>query len=176
MPPKKIKTKTAAAALPIPQNKDKAVEAIAKIGHHQRERQRIQAGMNDELSAIRQRYEAEALPHGEAITSLTQGLEVWAAANRDTLTQGGKTKTAQLASGLLSWRLRPPSVSIRGADKVLERLKTLGLGRFIRTKEEVSKELLLAEPEVAEQIQGIAITQREDFIVQPFETALEEVA
>ena len=50
------------------------------------------------------------------------------------------------------------------------------LNRLIRVKEEVNKDAILAEPETVANIKGISITQREEFIVIPFETALESVS
>lgn len=159
----------------VPQSHDEAVDAIAEIGRLQRQRERIAAAMNDELAVIRQRYEAEAKPLGERIRERTLGVQVWCEAHRDELTRGGKTKTAHLASGTVHWRMRPPSVAIRGIELVLDALRRFGLERFIRTREEVNKEAILQEPEAVKDVRGISITQREDFVIVPFETELEEV-
>lgn len=43
-----------AAAFPVPQHRDQVIEAIAKIGCHQRERIRIETLMNDDLAKIRE--------------------------------------------------------------------------------------------------------------------------
>lgn len=160
---------------PVPQSRDEVVDAIAAIGRAQRERERIQAEMNDALAEIRQRFEQQATPHAEQIKTLSAGVQTWCEANRATLTQDGKTKTARLASGEIRWRTRPPSVSVRAADVVLQALKAMKLDRFIRTKEEVNKEAILAEPEAVTHIKGVTITQKEDFVIVPFETELEEV-
>lgn len=165
-----------AAAWPIPQNRDQVVEAIAEIGRRQRERERIQATMNDELAAIKQRYEEEAAPHNEAIREFSKGVQSWCEANRNQLTQGGKVKHADLPSGKVGWRMRPPSVVVRGKEAVIDLLVRMGLSRFVRVREEVNKEAILAEPEAIRNVKGITITQAEDFIIVPFETSLEEVA
>jgi phage host-nuclease inhibitor protein Gam len=167
--------KQPAATFPVPQDKDAVVEAIAAIGRHQRERERIQAAMNDALAEVRQGFETQAAPHAEAIKGLSAGVQTWCEAHRDRLTQEGKVKTARLASGEVRWRTRPPSVSVRAVDTVLEALKRLHLTRFIRTKEEVNKEAILTEPEAVSHIKGITINQKEDFVIVPFETELEEV-
>lgn len=172
--PKAIKT--AAVAVAVPQDHDQVVHFIAEIGQRQRERVRIEAVMNDELAAIRQKWEAEALPHAERIRALSQGVHVWCEANRARLTQGGKVKHFQFASGEVKWRLPPPSVVLRGVEVVLQHLKALRLDRFIRLKEEVNKEAILLEPEQVRNIPGITIRQEEQFVVSPFETELEEVA
>lgn len=164
------------AAAFVPQTRDQVVEAVAEIGRCQRERARIQAAMNDEIATIKQRFEEEARPHAEKITELSSGVHTWCEAHRDDLTRNGKTKTATLPSGEVRWRMRPPSVSVRGLDKVLQALKDLKLTRFIRTKEELDKEAVLAEPEAVQHIKGLTITQGEDFVIVPFETSLEEVA
>jgi phage host-nuclease inhibitor protein Gam len=168
--------KTDACVVKIPQSKEDVIDAIAAIGRHQRERIRIEAAMNDELAQVRESWEKQAAPHLETIRSLTTGVHLWCEANRAALTQDGKVKYAHLASGDVKWRMTPPKVTIRVIENVLETLKQLGLTRLIRVKEEVNKEAVLAEPETVAHIKGIVISQKEEFIVQPFETELEEVA
>ena len=173
---KTTRIKTAAVTIPVPQTREQVVEAIAEIGRRQRERGRIQAAMNDALAAVRQEYEEAAKPHADAITRLSDGVHLWCEANRDELTHGGKAKTANLASGEIKWRMRPPRVSLRGLDNIIEACKKLGLARFLRVKEEINKDAMLAEPELAATITGVSISQGEDFVIVPFETELEEVA
>ncbi|MBW7997511.1 MAG: host-nuclease inhibitor protein Gam [Candidatus Glassbacteria bacterium] len=172
---KTTKIKSEAADYPVPQSREEAVEAIAEIGRRQRERERIQAAMNDELAVIRQKFEEEAAPHNDTIKGMSTGVQIWCEANRETLTNDGKVKTANLSSGEIRWRIRPPKVSVRAADTVLKALKELKLTRFIRVKEEVNKEAILAELETVKHLKGITITQGEDFVIIPFETELEEV-
>lgn len=162
----------AQAAVAIPQTRDAVTAAIREMGEHQRQLSRIEADMNDALAKVREVYEQQAQPLREQITALQTGVQTWCEANRTELTQGGKVKTAAFASGEIQWRLRPPSVAVRGADAVLDTLARLGLNRFIRTKEEVNKEAILAEPEAVRGVAGISINQGEDFVVSPFETEL----
>lgn len=172
---KKPPLKAAASAVQVPQNRDQVAQAIANIGAAQRERVRIEAAMNDAIAALRTKFEAQAEPYNDTIQSLRAGVQIWCEANRVALTQGGKVKFAQFASGEVRWRLTPKSVAVRGVDAVIERLKALGLNRFVRTKEEVNKENILAEPEAVEGVPGITLSQREEFVIEPFETKLEEV-
>ena len=73
-------------------------------------------------------------------------------------------------TGEVQWRNRPPSVSIRGADNVIELLRRLGLERFIRVKEEINKDAILNEKEAVKNIPGISIkSDIEDFSIIPFE-------
>ncbi len=132
--------------------------------------------MNDEIAAAKARYEAEAEPKKAEIVALTEGVNIWCAANREELTGGGKVKFHAFTSGEVRWRVTPPKVVIKGVEMVLTALKAAGLTQFIRTKEEISKEAILGDDTVRQQIPGISIQQTEEFVVVPFETKLEEVA
>lgn len=172
----KTRIKTKAVAVNVPQSRESAAQAIAEIGRLSRDLARASAAMNDELAEVKARHEELAEPVRLRIEALNQGVQTWAEANRDTLTQNGKTKTAALTTGEISWRLRPPSVRVTGAEAVLDVLRRLGLKRFIREKEEVNKEAILNEPEAVAHVPGISISQGEDFVVVPFEAELAEVA
>jgi phage host-nuclease inhibitor protein Gam len=170
------KIKTKAATVRIPQTKDEAVSMIAEIGNHQRDRKRLQADMDDRLTAIREEYQKQLAPHEEAIKSLTSGVHTWAEANRSDLTNGGKVKTAQLMTGEIRWRVTPPSCKLVRVKEAIEELKTKKLTRFIREKDEVNKEAILADQEAVKDCKWISIEQSEEFVIVPLETALEEVA
>jgi phage host-nuclease inhibitor protein Gam len=157
-------------------NKEQAVEAIAEIGRRQRERERIQTAMNDELAKVRQRYEEQADPHSVEIRRLSSAVKVWCDEHRIELTSDGASKSAHLASGDVHWRKTPAKVVIRNEDVVLATLRRLGLTQFIRVKEEVNRKALLDEPEAAKGIKGISVSQKEEFAIEPFETHLEEIA
>jgi phage host-nuclease inhibitor protein Gam len=174
MKTRKIKAQATREA--VPQTREECTGYIAHIGTHQRERERIQAAMNDELATIRLRYEEQARPHAEAIRALSQGVQIWCDANRMQLTNGNKVKSANLGAGEVRWRMRPPKAVIRGAETVIAALRELRLERFIRSKEEINKEAILNDPAAVQHIKGITIEQGEDFVIVPFETELEEVA
>lgn len=169
------RVKTEALEIKVPQSREEAVEMLAELGRRQRERDRIQADMNDKLSEIRTAFEEKARPHNEKILELMQGVHTWAEANRGDLTQGGKVKTANLSSGDIGWRFSNPKIRIKGMDVVISTLKSLRLKRFIRVKEEVNKEAMLDEKELALKVPGVSIEQKELFWAKPFETELEEV-
>lgn len=171
----KRRVKTKAIAAPVPQSREEATEALAEIGRRQRERERIQASMNDDIAEIKTKYEEEARPHNEQIAGLTEGLHAWCEAHRAELTNGGKVKSANMASGDVGWRITPPKVRVTGKAAVIELLKALKLKRFIRLKEDVNKEAMLAEPDKASAVKGVNIVQTEEFWLRPFETELEEV-
>ena len=173
---KKTRLKQAASAVFVPQSREQTAQAIREIGERQRELARLTADMNDQLAKVKEKWEEQAEPHKNRIAALQQGVQTWAEANRDAITQNGKVKTAAFTTGEIAWRLRPPSVVVRGAEAVLDQLRRLGLARFIREKEEVNKDAILNEPEAVQHVSGITISQGEDFIVTPFEAELAEAA
>jgi phage host-nuclease inhibitor protein Gam len=161
------------AAIPAPRTREEAEALLAAIGRAQREVVRIEANLNDAVESMRAQAAAEAAPHNEQIEQSFAALHAWAEAHRDELCPRG-TKTARLASGELSWRQRPPSVRVTGAERVIEALRRLGLSRLIRTREEVDKEAILAEPEAVRGVRGITVvTGVEDFVAKPYETEIE---
>lgn len=163
----KFKSKATAYA---PQTKDDVAADIRKLGDLQRSMTRRTADMNDAIGAITAQAQPELEALQEQITTLQGGVQTWCEANRDTLTDNGKTKTANLVTGEVNWRQRPPSVGVRGADAVIDMLKRLGLTKFIRAKEEVNKEAILNEPDEVRGVAGITINSGvEDFVITPFE-------
>ena len=160
----------AAAAAYAPQTKDDCAADIRKLGDLQREIARTTAAMNDEIAAVTERYQPglEALK-GQA-GNLQAGIQTWCEAHRHELTEGGRVKTANLVTDEMQWRQRPPSIIIHGAEAVIATLKRLGLGRFVRTREEPNKEAMLNEPDVVRGVAGITVvTGVEDFVITPFE-------
>jgi len=169
--PKPTRIKAASINL----TRDEAEACLANIGTAQRRVIGIEAAMNDEIAAIKSRYEAQAAPHNQNITRSFHDLHLWAEANRDSLC-AGKIKTVRMATGEILWRKRPPSVRITGAPAVIERLISFGLTAFVREKQEIDKDAILAEPDQVKGIKGIkVITDVEDFVAKPFETEIERV-
>lgn len=172
----RAKTKTRGANLPVPQNREDAAEAVKQIGIWQRQRARIEADLNDRIAEMKKEAEAAAAPLAERIEATQDGLKIWAEANRDRLTDGGRVKFADLGTGKISWRFRPPSVRLAKVDQVIEAIKALGFKQFLRVIEEPNKKAMLDDVEKARLIKGVSIgTEGEDFIVEPLEVALADV-
>jgi phage host-nuclease inhibitor protein Gam len=170
MAARKNRIKAPALAELPPQTREDCAVWIKALGDTQRELARVETEMNDAIAEITQTYQPRIDELKANIAAKQTGIQTWAEAHREELTEGGKTKTANLITGLVQWRQRPPSVTIRGVDAVLETLERLGLSRFIRTKREPNKEAMLNEPEAVKGVAGITIVQGvEDFIVTPFE-------
>ncbi len=160
----------AKAQLYVPQSKDEVAKYIHMIGDTQRLMLREQAEMNDAIANVTARCQPRLEELGEQIKTMQEGVQAWCEGHRAELTSEGKTKTANLITGEVQWRQRPPSVSVRGAEAVIEALKRLGLGKFVRNKEEINKEAILNEPDAVKGVAGITVvTGVEDFVITPFE-------
>ena len=160
----------------VPQSKTECAEYIRLAGDLQREFERHRAEMNDRIAAITQEYQPILEALTKRIDATQEGVQAWCEAHRVELCgENDKLgKTANFVTGTVQWRQRPPSVSIRGAETVMETLERMGLGRFVRNKPEINKEAMLNEPDVVRGIAGVKIvTGVEDFVVTPFEAKAE---
>ncbi|MDD5391176.1 MAG: host-nuclease inhibitor Gam family protein [Gallionellaceae bacterium] len=166
-PQTRLKAKAQTA---VPQTRDEAAADIRAIGDLQRSLARSSAEMNDAIASITAKYQPVLDAVTDQIKPLQEGVQAYCEAHRNDLTNDGKVKTANLITGEVQWRQRPPSVSVRGAESVIEALKRLGLGKFVRTKEEINKEAILNEPSEVKGVAGITVvTGVEDFVITPFE-------
>ena len=162
------KQKTKAASY-VCQSREQTIDAIKTLGDAQRELLRIHTEVNDQIAAITAERQEQIDALKQRIDTLGDGIQGWCEAHRAELLAGGG-KEANLITGVVKWRQRPPSVSIRSAEKVLKALRDLGLSRFIREKEEPNKDAMLAEPQAVQGIAGVSIvTGVEDFVIEPFE-------
>lgn len=186
----KTKLKAPAATVPMPQSRDEAAQFIHRIGNMTRETQRLSAEMNDEIALITSRMQPRIDSLAQQLKQLQCGLQSYCEVHRAELTDGLKVKFANLITGMVTWRQRPPSVSLSKEEAVLATLRTLGLQRYIRSKEAVDKdavlsavsaakntpssdpalEALLAEAKLVCSVPGIkVVTGIEDFGIEPFE-------
>lgn len=170
-----LRTKTKAS--PAAQSRDEVEALIAEVGDLQRELTRHDADLGDRAARLKAEAEKAAEPLKLRLLEASALIQGWCEANRADLTQGGKTKTAAFPTGEIKWRLRPPAVTVRNAATVIVWLKEKLEGRFVRTKEEVDKEALLADPEAAAVVPGVRIgSAGEDFVIEPFTAELAGVS
>lgn len=161
----------------IPRNRAELNEKIAELGRNERIRDKITLEMNEVIAKTKDRYADDVKKYDDKITELQSGIAAYCEVHRDELTEGGKSKSVKLPAGMISWRICPPSCRITKPEVVLELLKKKGLHRFIRTKEEVSKDMVLAEPVAVASIKGITIISgKEELSIEPDREELERVA
>ena len=170
------KTKRTALAVSAPRDRSAAAAMMRELGDVQRELVRQATALGDATAALKEQAEEAARPLKDRRKVLEAALVTYAEANRAEICARG-TKTADLGTGRIAWRVRPPKVSLRGKEAVLEACRSLGLARFIRVSEDVNKEAMLADPETAAAIAGVTIaSEGEDIILEPAELSLEGAA
>lgn len=169
MPQKITRLKTPAAD--APQSRDDVARMIREIGDLQRDFARVQHDLNDAIA----HHTHIAAPMLSGLTArikaLQAGVQTWCEAHRAELTRNGKSKSADLITGEVQWRQRPPSVRVRGLESVLAEIHARGLAAcYIRAKEEINKEAVLANPDDVAGIPGLAVVSGlEDFVITPHE-------
>lgn len=152
----------APAALHVPGDRDTCASQIRQIGDLQRQRERLAADLNDQVAALTDSYQPRLAELDEKINALSTGVQTWCEAHRDELTQGGKVKFHDFLTGQVTWRTAPPSVRVTNAEAVIKTLRLLGLHEFVRTKEEVDKEAVLANFSAAPKITTAQINGETD--------------
>lgn len=170
----RLKAKATTAS--VPQSRADCAAAIRQLGDLQRMFERERGHLNDQIAAITAERQPILDDLAQRIQSMQQGIQTWCESHRVELCGEGDRlgKTANLVTGEVAWRMRPPSITVRGADTVCENLQRMGLGRFVRVKAEPNKEAMLAEPEAVRGIAGITLVSGiEDFSIVPFEVAME---
>lgn len=161
-----------ATAATAPQTLAEAQQAIKVIGDIQRDHARLSADLNDAVANITEAAAPELKRMQDQITLLQKSVQMYCESNRELLC--GKAKTANLVTGEVSWRQRPPSIKITGAEAVLAWLNEKHLTSFIRTKTEINKEAMLNEPDKAKAVPGVTlVTGIEDFVITPYEVNTE---
>lgn len=154
----------------VPQTREDVVAQIARIGDLQGQLAVAKAQHDERVREIGKSFDDVAAPLDDELTRLTAGVQAYCEAHRNELTNNGKVKFASFSTGTVSWRTRPPSVSLRRVESIIEGCKVAGLEKFIRVKEEINKDAMLAEPDQAMKVPGVTIKSGgEDFIIEPLE-------
>ncbi|MFT4162829.1 host-nuclease inhibitor Gam family protein [Shinella sp.] len=167
----KAATKKKAKALArVPQSREDAVFAIGRIGTLRREIQQLRAQADDTIRLAGEKFEQASAELVAELTEHEQGVQVFCEARRLELTNDGKVKFHDFGTGRINWKLRPPRVSIRAVEAVIEACKKVGFPQFVRVKEEVNKDAMLADPDKARLIAGVTISSAgEEFVIEPAE-------
>ena len=172
----KTKTRIKQPAIAAAQDKAEVSAYIRQIGDLQREIKRLETEAGDKKSAIEQEYAERAAPLCKAVMDLSESVAAYCEAHKDELTENGKTKTVDFTTGLIKWRIRPPSVKVTGVAAVLAWLsEKSAFAEFVRTKQEIDKDAILNQKErfADGQVPGIKIVSGvEDFVIEPTEQEL----
>ena len=158
----------------VPETREQAEEAVRVITTLKIRERKLKSEMDAKLTEVKKRYEEELSGLAEKITPAVESIHAWAERHPEDF--GGK-KSLPMLHGVIGWRTTPPSLKpLKGFTwpAVLERLLGLGRREYIRSKEEVNKEALLAARE-SEDLKGmyVQVIQDDEFFVEPAITETE---
>jgi phage host-nuclease inhibitor protein Gam len=151
----------------------RAEELLGELATLKLQEREEKNALDRDLTAAREAYEAPLLRLAKQIEEKTTILESWAAANPEEFPKN--RKSIEMIHGILGYRTGTPKLKTLPKwtwDRVLEKLREM-LPEFVRTKEEVNKEGLIAavgegrlDPTEARQL-GVQVVQDEAFFVEP---------
>ena len=145
-----------------------AMDALALATHR---RDKLEAEMNLRLTAVREKYEAEMAQLATSIKTETDRLHAWADSHPEAF---DSARSLKLLHGVVGYRLGNWAVKlIRGfkLERAVALVKTVLGPAYVRTKEEIDKELLLADrahiPPESLTACGLRLEQAEAFYATP---------
>lgn len=140
-------------------------------------RNRAHLAMDAEITAIKERHEASITECNKLLAEKTDLIRSWAEANPS---EFGHAKSLDLFHAVIGWRTGQPQLKTLSGwtwDRVLEKLKSAGRHFYIRSKEEVNKQQIIADRELLtpEELRnlGVRVIQDESFFIDPKLTELE---
>lgn len=172
------KTRQKKVLLPTNITREEAETAFASFAEADAKQQIISATMDRAITKIRDKHADELSTLTERKQEAFEVLQVWAENNRDDF---GKKKSIDLTHGVVGFRTGTPKLKTRKGftwESCLQLVKTF-MPTYIRTKEEIAKDALLADrntPEIAAQFNqiGVMVDQDETFFVEPKKEILQE--
>lgn len=164
----------------IPQTRADAEAEMRALGEIRIRIAEIDNTLKEDSQKLIQSAKDKAEPLIAKAKMLEGGLVLYAAAHRKELTDNNKSKRGKLLSGHFEWRQLPPKVSTRGVAAIIAFIQTAkgaqgkALSKFLRTKVELNKEAMLADPALAKTLNGVSIgSEGERLEITIYEQSLE---
>jgi phage host-nuclease inhibitor protein Gam len=162
----RIKFKQTATAL---KSREEVETILGDIARVTLQRNQAQIQMDERITSIREQYEQIMAGANLCLEEKTELVRAWAEANPSEF----KGKSADFVHAAIGWRIGQPTLKTLAGwtwDRVLETLKSF-LPAYIRVKEEVNKQAIIADREglTPEQLRaiGVRILQEESFYIDP---------
>lgn len=157
-------------SLPVPADTEEANAVLWRIGEIERSVLEIERAFAAQILVLRQgqNIDSELARLNSEYEKITKSLKVFAERHRETLLADGG-KTVKLPAGTFGWRVNASAKVVHGRLKeetVIERIKSLGKAfadKYIRVKEELNKEALLAD---RPKVPGVTYSQPEKFFFE----------
>lgn len=171
MKPARLKT----PAVPVPATRA-AFEALAvELGETMRTIDRANAELADQIARAKLATKETTAALTKEADAMFRALAGYAAAHRAELLPDDR-KSISIAAGTIGWRLSNPAVKIEDEDAAIAAIEALGLAEsFLRIATEIDKQAILAAPDRAGAIAGVAVEQTELFFFKPLDLDAEKV-
>lgn len=160
--------------LPVIQTRQELERVVGEIAELTIQHNEIQVGMDKDIEQIRTSHEKQINKIAAQLEEKTERVQTWAANNPEVF---GKLRSIELIHGVIGYRTGNPKLkTLYGFTfaKVLEALRIIGWGKpYIRTKEEVDKEQLIADARAKKRTAwdlkevGAKVVQEETFFIEP---------
>lgn len=150
-----------------------AQQAANEYSRYSVQKDKLNVALNEQLNAVRQKYEPGITELDEAMAEPVAVLESYAIEQRG---QWGDRKSTELGTCIIGFRTSPPSLQkARGItwDYIIALMRSNKvLKPFLRVKEDVDKQALLKlqqDAKIMKQLTAIGVTvkQDENFYVEP---------
>ena len=152
---------------------------IGEIAALKNQQRLLTAAMDEQIQAVREQYEAQLAAQNADLDQKMTLARFWSEANPQ---EFGAARSIETVHGVVGWRTGQPALKTLPGwtfDRVLQTLKTMGALGYIRVKEEVHKQNLLADREALglEKLKdlGLRVVQEETFFVEPKLTEVPEL-
>jgi phage host-nuclease inhibitor protein Gam len=166
-----MKTNRIKNTQPVIRGREALESLIGEIAAIKNRQRLLTAVMDEQIQSVRRRYEPQLAGQNEALEQKMESARVWSEANPQ---EFGAVRSIETVHGTLGWRTGGPSLrTLTGWtwDMVKENLKAVSAPGYIRVKEEVNKQNLLADRETlgADKLRelGMRVVQEETFFVEP---------
>lgn len=150
---------------------DEANDALIRLGEVERELEHRDLALKDEVNRLHAAARAGAAPAETLQATLLNALQDFANANRTLITGGANIGVRSLPAGEIGWRVGRARVELPEDKAELKKLLALLVAehpRFVRTKHEVNKQVLKAEPDLARTLPGVRVTEGDaEFVCAP---------
>lgn len=123
------------------------IETINELAALELRRREIEVAREKALQAVNREFDTRLAPIAERIKGKFALAEDYAEAHRDELLPD-KAKSAVVALARYGWRTGNRTVALLArvtSAQAIESLKRLGLGAYVRVKEEIARDLILAD-------------------------------
>lgn len=171
--------------LPMIKSREEAETVMNELASAANNQRSFLALRDEEILSVNSKFEADLAECAQILKDRTDALRAWAECNPDAFPKG--RKSLELLSGTLGFRTGMPKLAVLSRafnwERVLDLVKSaVAWKRFVRTKEELDKEGIIAaaaaaadKAQFADELKrvGLQVKQDDTFFIEPKLAAVE---